>query len=100
VGRSWKALGLKPHQVDTFKPAISAVLDKVRDVVGLYLDPREKAPVLWVDESQIQVSAGDISATDWTKTGTRTQNRSPGTNRRRHRSNGRSYLHRIPGAGH
>ena len=56
VGRIWKAFGLKPHRVDTFKISTDPhFLDKVRDVVGLYLDPPEKALVLCVDEkSQIQ----------------------------------------------
>ena len=56
VGRIWKAFGLKPHQIDTFKISNDPqFIDKVRDVVGLYLDPPEKALVLCVDEkSQIQ----------------------------------------------
>jgi len=56
VGRIWKAFGLKPHLVDTFKIGNDPqFIDKVRDVVGLYLDPPEKALVLCVDEkSQIQ----------------------------------------------
>jgi len=41
VGRIWKAFGLKPHLVDTFKISNDPqFIDKVRDVVGLYLDPR------------------------------------------------------------
>jgi hypothetical protein len=41
VGRIWKAFGLKPHQIDTFKLSNDPqFIDKVRDVVGLYLDPR------------------------------------------------------------
>jgi transposase len=56
VGRIWKAFGLKPHQTDTFKISNDPqFIDKVRDVVGLYVDPPEKALVLCVDEkSQIQ----------------------------------------------
>ena len=56
VGRIWKAFGLKPHLVDTFKISNDPqFIDKVRDVVGLYVDPPEKALVLCVDEkSQIQ----------------------------------------------
>jgi transposase len=51
VGRVWKAFGLKPHLVDTFKLSNDPqFIDKVRDVVGLYLDPPEKALVLAVDE--------------------------------------------------
>ena len=56
VQRIWAAHGLKPHRVHTFKlsrdPKFAA---KVRDVVGLYVDPPEHALVLSVDEkSQIQ----------------------------------------------
>jgi transposase len=56
IGRTWKAFGLKPHLVDTFKLSTDPqFIDKVRDVVGLYLNPPEKALVLAVDEkSQIQ----------------------------------------------
>jgi transposase len=56
VGRVWKAFELKPHLVDTFKLSNDPqFIEKVRDVVGLYLDPPEKAMVLCVDEkSQIQ----------------------------------------------
>jgi transposase len=52
VGRIWKSFGLKPHQVDTFKISNDPqFIDKVRDVVGLYLDPPERALVLCVDEN-------------------------------------------------
>jgi len=56
IGRVWKAFALKPHLVDTFKLSNDPqFIDKVRDVVGLYLDPPERAVVLCVDEkSQIQ----------------------------------------------
>jgi transposase len=56
VSRIWRAFGLKPHKVDTFKISKDPLfVDKVRDVVGLYLDPPAKAVVLCVDEkSQIQ----------------------------------------------
>jgi transposase len=56
VGRIWKAFRLKPHLTDTFKLSSDPqFLDKVRDVVGLYLDPPERALVLCVDEkSQVQ----------------------------------------------
>jgi len=56
ISRIWRAFGLKPHLVDTFKlsPAPQFV-EKVRDVVGLYVNPPEGALVLCVDEkSQIQ----------------------------------------------
>ena len=62
VGRIWKAFGLKPHLVDTFKLSNDPqFIDKVRDVVGLYLDPPEKALVLCVDEKS-QIQALDRSA--------------------------------------
>src|SRR6185503_17247349 len=62
IGRVWKAFGLKPHLVDTFKLSNDPqFIDKVRDVVGLYLDPPEKAIVLAVDEKS-QIQALDRSA--------------------------------------
>ncbi|MGW1667019.1 IS630 family transposase [Streptomyces microflavus] len=62
VGRVWKAFGLKPHLVDTFKLSKDPqFVDKVRDVVGLYLDPPERALVLCVDEKS-QIQALDRSA--------------------------------------
>jgi transposase len=56
VGRIWRAFGLKPHLTDSFKLSTDPqFIEKVRDVVGLYLDPPERALVLCVDEkSQIQ----------------------------------------------
>lgn len=56
VGRIWRAFALQPHRVETFKISTDPFfIDKVRDVVGLYLSPPEKAVVLCVDEkSQIQ----------------------------------------------
>ncbi len=51
VGRIWKAFGLKPWMADTFKLSEDPLfIDKVRDVVGLYLNPPDKAVVLCVDE--------------------------------------------------
>ena len=51
VARVWKAFGLKPWLADTFKLSEDPLfIDKVRDVVGLYLDPPQKAVVLCVDE--------------------------------------------------
>ena len=64
VSRIWRAFGLKPHQTETFKLSPDPqFIDKVRDIVGLYLNPPEAAVVLCVDEkSQIQaldrISAG------------------------------------------
>lgn len=59
VSRVWRAFGLKPHLVDTWKLSTDPqFVDKVRDVVGLYLDPPERAVVLCVDEkSQTQALA-------------------------------------------
>jgi transposase len=56
VQRIWNAHGLKPHLVRTFKASNDPdFVEKVEDIVGLYLDPPEKALVLAVDEkSQIQ----------------------------------------------
>jgi transposase len=56
VSRIWRAFGLKPHLVDTFKLSPDPLfIDKVRDIVGLYLNPPDAAVVLCVDEkSQIQ----------------------------------------------
>src|SRR5215471_19069778 len=56
VSRIWRAFGLKPHIVQTWKlSADPQFIDKVRDVVGLYMSPPENALVLCVDEkSQIQ----------------------------------------------
>src|SRR6058998_353399 len=56
VSRIWRAFGLKPHQVETLKLSPDPqFIDKVRDIVGLYLNPPEAAVVLCVDEkSQIQ----------------------------------------------
>jgi transposase len=56
VQRIWDAHGLQPHRVRTFKLSTDARFsEKLTDVVGLYLNPPEKAIVLCVDEqSQIQ----------------------------------------------
>jgi transposase len=56
VGRIWKAFSLKPHLSETFTLSKDPLfVEKVRDVVGLYLDPPERAVVLCVDEkSQVQ----------------------------------------------
>ncbi len=56
VHRVWKAFGLKPHLTHSFKLSTDPhFVEKVRDIVGLYLDPPDKALVLCVDEkSQIQ----------------------------------------------
>jgi transposase len=59
IGRIWRAFELKPHRADGFKLSNDPLfVDKVYDVVGLYLDPPEAAVVLCVDEkSQVQALA-------------------------------------------
>jgi transposase len=56
VSRVWRAFGLQPHRVEHWKLSSDPLfVEKVRDIVGLYLDPPERALVLCVDEkSQIQ----------------------------------------------
>lgn len=56
ISRIWRAFGLQPHRQETFKLSTDPMfVDKVRDIVGLYLDPPRRAMVLCVDEkSQIQ----------------------------------------------
>src|SRR5919205_1571702 len=56
VGRVWRAFGLQPHRSETFKLSTDpAFVEKVRDIVGLYLAPPDRALVLCVDEkSQVQ----------------------------------------------
>jgi transposase len=56
VSRVWRAFGLAPHKQDSWKLSKDPLfVAKVRDVVGLYLDPPERALVLCVDEkTQIQ----------------------------------------------
>lgn len=62
VSRIWRAFGRQPHRSDTFKLSKDPLfIQKVRDIVGLYLNPLDKALVLCTDEkSQIQ-------ALDWTQ---------------------------------
>lgn len=56
VGRIWRAFGLQPHRTETFKLSKDPLfIEKVRDIVGLYMSPPDRAVVLSVDEkSQIQ----------------------------------------------
>jgi transposase len=56
VHRVWRAFSLQPHRTETFKLSTDPqFVEKVRDIVGLYLDPPEKALVICIDEkSQIQ----------------------------------------------
>lgn len=59
VSRIWRAFGLKPHQVESFKLSPDPqFIDKVRDLVGLYLNPPDAAVVLCLDE-KTQIRALD-----------------------------------------
>jgi transposase len=56
IGRIWQTFGLQPHRSETYKLSPDPLLiEKVRDIVGLYLNPPDRALVLCVDEKpQIQ----------------------------------------------
>ena len=56
IGRVWRAFGLQPHRSESFRLSQDPQLvEKVRDIVGLYMNPPDNAVVLCVDEkSQIQ----------------------------------------------
>jgi transposase len=56
INRIWQAFSLQPHRIETFKLSNDPLfVSKVRDIVGLYMDPPDKALVLCVDEkSQMQ----------------------------------------------
>jgi transposase len=56
ISRIWRAFGLQPHRIDIFKLSPDPLLiEKVRDIVGLYMNPPDHALVFCVDEkSQIQ----------------------------------------------
>jgi|SRR3990170_969784 len=61
VHRIWQAFGLRPHRSESFKLSTDPLLiEKVRDIVGLYLDPPDRALVLSVDEKP-QIQALDRS---------------------------------------
>ncbi len=64
VSRIWRAFGLRPHRAGTFKLSSDpAFVEKVRDIVGLYLAPPDRALVLCVDEKpQIQAAQGTAPA--------------------------------------
>ncbi len=64
VSRIWRAFGLRPHRAETFKLSSDpAFVEKVRDIVGLYLSPPERALVLCLDEKpQIQAAQGTAPA--------------------------------------
>jgi transposase len=61
ISRIWRAFGLQPHRVEGFKLSKDPLfIEKVRDIVGLYLNPPAKALVLCVDE-KAQIQARDRS---------------------------------------
>lgn len=65
VVRIWRAFGLQPHRAETFKLSTDPLfIDKVRDIVGLYLNPPDRALVLCVDEKS-QIQALDPHATNF-----------------------------------
>jgi transposase len=62
ISRIWRAFGLKPHQIEDFKLSPDPqFIDKVRDVVAMYLNPPDAAVVLCVDE-KTQIQALDRTA--------------------------------------
>ena len=71
IARIWQAFGLQPHRSETFKLSPDPLLvPKVRDIVGLYIHPPERAVVLAVDEeSQIQAldPGGSAPWRTWTR---------------------------------
>ncbi len=64
IGRIWRTFELKPHRTDTFKLSNDPLfVEKVYDVVGLYLDPPEGAVVYCVDEKRLsRHRCGQVSA--------------------------------------
>jgi hypothetical protein len=77
VHRIWRAFGLQPHRVETFKLSTDPLfVEKVRDIVGLYLSPPERAIVLCVDEkSQVQALDRTQPCCRWARTGRATHAR-------------------------
>ncbi|MGX8904733.1 helix-turn-helix domain-containing protein [Streptomyces netropsis] len=63
VSRTWRAFALAPHRSQMFKLSTDPLfIDKVRDVVGLYLDPPEKVLVLCVDKKSQNPGPGPVPA--------------------------------------
>jgi hypothetical protein len=69
VHRIWRAFSLQPHRSETFKLSTDPLfVDKVRDIVGLYLNPPDHALVLCVDEkSQVQAGSHPAAAAHATR---------------------------------
>jgi len=110
VSRIWRAFGLKPHLVEEFKLSPDPqFIDKVRDVVGLYLNPPDAAVVLCVDEKtgSPHPSVGRIRATAcghrhdgaWVKEATHGSTGTERTLRVRERQQGQAVLRAGAGAG-
>ena len=54
ISRIWRAFALQPHRTETFKLSTDPLfIEKVRDIVGLYLNPPDKALILCVDENRV-----------------------------------------------
>jgi hypothetical protein len=63
ISRIWRAFALQPHRVEDFKLSKDPLfIEKVRDIVGLYLDPPDRALVLCVDEKSADSGARSQSA--------------------------------------
>ena len=70
VGRIWRAFGLKPHRSETFKLSTDPLfIEKVRDIVGLYLHPPERAVVLFSGREVADPGAGAHPASAAATTG-------------------------------
>ena len=76
IWRIWGAFGLQPHRAETFKPSDDPhFVDKVRDIIGLYMSPPDRALVLCVDGSEhanaigSREHANQIQALDRTQPG-------------------------------
>jgi transposase len=76
IHRIWQTFGLQPHRSETFKLSTDPLfVEKVRDVVGLYMVPPERAIVLCVDEkSQVQAFGSDAADLPNATGGSRTAN--------------------------
>jgi hypothetical protein len=62
MSRVWRAFGLQPHRSETFKLSTDPLfIEKVREIIGLYLNPPARAMVLCVDEKSL------LQALDWTR---------------------------------
>ncbi|EFK99842.1 transposase [Streptomyces sp. SPB78] len=95
VSRIWRAFGLQPHRTETFKLSTDPYfIDKVHDVVGLYLDPPERALVFCVDEEEPDPSPGQVPA------GAADDARGPAADHPRLRARRNHHPVRRPGGGH